>query len=96
MIFQMFGVGGVQWDMTLRELVQMYEGRERTEWGRTALIACILANSNRDPSKQRRPFTVDQFNPYSESRNRMTGTGTPLNRNTLSLFATAISSIVRR
>lgn len=31
-------------------------------WKQTALIACILANANRDPEK-REPFEVDEFMP---------------------------------
>lgn len=63
----MFSVVGFEWGLTLRELISAYEHKERTAWGHTSLICCILANANRDPAKQRQPFAPSDFNPYEES-----------------------------
>lgn len=87
---ELFGVlGGFDWSLTLRELAQAVKGREKSQWARTSLVACILANTARDPAKQRRPFAPDDFNPYRTP----TPKGTRLTRGTLHLFATAIQSM---
>jgi hypothetical protein len=44
--------------------MQMTDGRCRTEWQQTALLACLIANPNRDTKAHPKPFTVDEFNPY--------------------------------
>jgi hypothetical protein len=44
----------------------MADGKDRRLWSHTAAMLCLLANIHRDPEKQRRPFTVDQWNPYAE------------------------------
>jgi hypothetical protein len=86
----LFGVlGGFDWTLTLRELVQAAQGREKSQWSRTSLLACILANANRDPAKQRRPFTPADFDPYRVPASK----GARLTQGTLRLFATAISTL---
>lgn len=50
--------------MTLRELVEMAEGRCKDEWSRTATVLAIIANVNRDPKRD--AFSPDDFNPYAE------------------------------
>lgn len=53
--------------MSWSEFLYWIEYEKLEPWGeerddlRTATIACILANQNRDPKKQRRPYTVDMF-----------------------------------
>jgi hypothetical protein len=42
----------------------MAEGAGEDRWSRTALVAMLVANANRDPKT--RAFTVDDFNPYTE------------------------------
>ena len=36
------------------------------EWNQTALIATILANANRDSSKQKEPFKFTDFHPMGK------------------------------
>ena len=43
----------------------MAEGHGRERWAHTALICSLIANSSRDPRKQR-PYTPDDFNPHAE------------------------------
>jgi len=51
---------------TLRELAWMFKSRQKMEWERTARVSSILANANRDPKKQRRPFNEVDLNPYRD------------------------------
>lgn len=39
----------------------------KSQWSQTALIACILANSNRDPKRKPTPFKIEDFDPFHES-----------------------------
>ena len=48
----------------------MADGPGRTSWAQTSLIACILANANRDPKKRSRPYTPADFDPYAEDADR--------------------------
>jgi hypothetical protein len=45
----------------------MAEGKVEDDWNRTALIACILANSNRDPKKTK-AYTVKDFHPMLKGK----------------------------
>jgi len=45
----------------------MVEGKVCDEWNRTSMIACILANSNRDPKKSK-AFTMSDFHPLLKSK----------------------------
>jgi hypothetical protein len=38
--------------------------RQRAEWGRAALLACLIFNANRDPQKTP-PLKPADFNPYA-------------------------------
>ncbi len=64
--------------MTVRELLARIDSRELSEWNaffelepwgcemedwRTGLVASTIANVNRDPKKQRKPFEPDDFMP---------------------------------
>ena len=64
--------------MTVRELLNRIDSKELTEWAvffnlepwgaevedwRSGLIASTIANVNRDPKKQRKPFTPGDFMP---------------------------------
>jgi hypothetical protein len=47
----------------VRELLAMSNGRLEAEWGQTAQILAMLANTNRDPKKP--PIPVERFNPFA-------------------------------
>lgn len=51
--------------MTLRELVAMAEGREKSESRRQSWLMCLIANIHRDPRKSRAKKPKD-FDPFSE------------------------------
>jgi len=44
----------------------MSEAKQRDQWRHTSQLLALTANCNRDPKKQREPFTSDDFNPFSE------------------------------
>ena len=48
---------------TLRELVNMAEGRGKMEWGQTSCLMALVANILRDPNKTKAVNPGD-FNPY--------------------------------
>jgi len=52
--------------LTLRELDWMAEGRLQAAWAQTSSLMALLASIHRDPKKRRRPYTPDEFNPYSK------------------------------
>jgi Protein of unknown function (DUF4035) len=54
------------WNLTPREfghLRERWQARETREDRRTALIACLIANANRDPQRRSFPFEIDDFMP---------------------------------
>ena len=51
---------------TLRELLWMADGAQRSEWSRTSAMMAHLANINRDP-KRTRPFKASDFDPFSQA-----------------------------
>lgn len=52
--------------MTMAELLPMAEGRERSEWRRTAQLAHLIANASRDSDAHPQPYTPDDFFPYPD------------------------------
>jgi hypothetical protein len=46
----------------------MVAAKRGEEWARTAAILAMHANLNRDPKKQKDPFTADDFNPMVETK----------------------------
>lgn len=48
----------------------MAEAKERAAWGRAAMVACLIAETNRDEKKKSEPFTPDDFNPYADNTDR--------------------------
>jgi hypothetical protein len=59
------------WNLTPREfghLRERWQARETREDRRTALIACILANVNRDPKRRAQPFEIEDFMPGAKKR----------------------------
>lgn len=46
----------------------MLTGRRKHDWQQTASVCAVLANCHRDPKRQRRPFSPDDFNPMTERR----------------------------
>lgn len=56
----------------------MARGKQSSFWEPASLIACLIANTNRDPSRRRRPFTPEEFNPFAQKRERPIKQGMPL------------------
>ena len=54
--------------LTLRELAEMAEGRDRNAWNHTAATIATLVNINRDPKKTAVP--AQRFHPYEQPRTR--------------------------
>lgn len=67
--------------MTVRELLTRIDSRELTEWAaffglepwgtevedwRAGMVASTIANTNRDPKKQKKPFEPKDFMPKRE------------------------------
>ncbi len=46
----------------------MAEGRQRADWSWASLIACMIANANRDTKKKPSPFRPDDFNAWPRRR----------------------------
>ena len=66
MIYQIAGAVGVDpGPLTIRELLEMSEGRSRSLWGHTSAIVATILNVNR--SKGKAPIRPDAVNPW-ESR----------------------------
>lgn len=42
----------------------MSEGKQRDQWHHTSQLLALTANCNRDPKKQNKPFTPNDFNPF--------------------------------
>lgn len=43
-------------------------GKMRHDWDQTSLIWCVLANSTRDPKKQRKPFSPALVHPLRDDK----------------------------
>lgn len=43
----------------------MVEGRQRSEWQHTSHLLSLLANANRNPKKQRKPYKPKDFYPFA-------------------------------
>lgn len=69
--------------MTVAEMLARIDSRELTEWMayaaiepfgeeradlRAGIIAATIANANRDPKKQPKPFQPEAFMPFREKR----------------------------
>jgi hypothetical protein len=59
-------------------MVWAYQGHEYAEWDRLSALLCLLANSNRDPTKKRTPYKPTDFfvRPGDKAQprgNRLTG-----------------------
>lgn len=68
LVYELAGICGVVPDfLTLRELLIMAEGRQRSQWNQTASILAMIANVNRDTSKRSTPFRPDEFNPFDNA-----------------------------
>jgi len=62
-IYRSAGIVGVDpGPYTLREILWMRDGREMTEWNRTAWVCALIANVNRDPKKSKAFQPID-FHP---------------------------------
>lgn len=64
MIWELAGAIGIDpRPFTARELVLMFEGRERAEHSRQSALMALIANANR--GRGRRPFAPADFDPYA-------------------------------
>ena len=83
MIYQIAGAVGVDpGPLTIRELLQMSEGRSRSLWGHTSAIVATILNVNRPKGKA--PIRPDVVNPWesrSAGQQRI-----PINRNNIALL----------
>ena len=52
--------------MTLRELAEMAEGRQRAEWARMSSLMALAANCHRE-AKRSRAFRPSDFDPFARS-----------------------------
>ena len=52
--------------MTLRELAEMAEGRQRAEWARMSSLMALAANCHRE-AKRSRAFRPSDFDPFTRS-----------------------------
>ena len=77
--------------LTLRELLEMAEGRARERWTHTSWLLAMMANVNRDP-KRSRVFHPDDFNPYAQRRPR----GIPITAGNIGLLKALLRSKDRR
>ena len=77
--------------LTLRELLEMAEGRARERWTHTSWLLAMMANVNRDP-KRSRVFHPDDFNPYARRRPR----GIPITAGNIGLLKALLRSKDRR
>lgn len=50
--------------------MQMTEACQVDEWNRTALLACLIANPNRDAKKHPKPFDNLTFHPFIKREKR--------------------------
>ena len=46
----------------------MAQARSRDAWQHTSAVLCLIANVNRNPKNQPRPFRPDQFNPHMQRK----------------------------
>jgi hypothetical protein len=51
--------------LTLRELLAMAEGRQRHDWCIAASLMALVANTQRNP-KRNRPFRPSDFDPFAK------------------------------
>ena len=61
------------WDLTFAEFAFVVKGendRDRRLWEHTSSVMALMANSNRDPKRRPRAYTVDDFNPYHIAENK--------------------------
>ena len=65
--------------MTLRELVDAYEGKQYDTWNHTASQMALLANVNR--GKKGKVWTVGDFHPLMDRK-----TGTVINKKTIGVL----------
>jgi len=54
----------------LRQLLLLAEGHSRALWAHTSSVIAAVANSVRNPDRQSKPFTPDQFNPHTPQKAR--------------------------
>lgn len=62
--------------LTLRELVWATQGKEYSEWERTAEIWAVIAESNRDPKRKATPFRATDL--FRRPSTRQAPRGVPL------------------
>jgi len=65
---------------TLRELLEMADGRARERWTHTSWLLAMMANVNRDPKKSRVFHDHQHARPGHRRRLRRAGTDHPTGR----------------
>ena len=69
MIYQIAGAIGVDpGPMTIRELLEMTEGRSRSLWGHTSAVIATILNVNRPKGKA--PIRPEAVNPWENRKPR--------------------------
>lgn len=83
----------VFWRLTPRQLAALC-ARLRHDWKRqdqhAALVACLIANANRDPKKKRQPFKIEDFMPGEKPEQ------SPEQQAAILMFASRASKLRRR
>lgn len=74
----------------------MAEARSKQLWLHTSNVLALVANVNRDPKKQKRPFTAAMFNPHEQNRTRSSGKGIPLTRENIGCLKAMVGRPQRR
>lgn len=46
----------------------MKQGKDKADWSIASNVLAMIANTARDPKRQRRPFQADDFNPFAQRR----------------------------
>lgn len=68
--------------MTLRQIWDIYWGKQRSEWNHTSAILAMLANVNKDPKKGK-PVDPRSLHPMEAVALRGQPQGLPVNRETM-------------
>lgn len=61
----------------------MARAKATHDWDIGASVMCIIANANRDPKKQRQPFSPNHFHPY---RHVVAGSGMKINKGNIRML----------
>ncbi|MCE5280341.1 MAG: hypothetical protein ABFD92_07865 [Planctomycetaceae bacterium] len=68
----------------------MVQGRLRSTWAQTSLLAALIANTVRDEKKHPEPFVPAEFDPYADSP-RPQKRGTPITADNIEILKVFVS-----